>query len=122
MQEIACSFSVHDLTQAAVVSVPGDDSVCNTASLRALRYCQRIELLHAGQNMQAAKASGALDLEKLLDMKEAGIDVESFVSEEMRLQMYQKEVGIFSLLQASLLAGRSHNDRGDQSPALHCLF
>ena len=25
-------------------------------------------------------------------MKEAGIEVESFVSEEMRLQMYQKEV------------------------------
>ena len=42
--------------------------------------------------VQAAKASGNLDLEKLLDMKEAGIDVESFVSEEMRLQMYQKEV------------------------------
>ena len=42
--------------------------------------------------MQAAKASGNLDLEKLLDMKEAGIEVESFVSEEMRLQMYQKEV------------------------------
>jgi hypothetical protein len=41
---------------------------------------------------QAAKASGNLDLEKLLDMKEAGIEVESFVSEEMRLQMYQKEV------------------------------
>ena len=42
--------------------------------------------------VQAAKASGNLDLEKLLDMKEAGIEVESFVSEEMRLQMYQKEV------------------------------
>lgn len=41
---------------------------------------------------QAAKASGNLDLEKLLDMKEAGIEVDSFVSEEMRLQMYQKEV------------------------------
>ena len=41
---------------------------------------------------QAAKASGNLDLEKLLDMKEAGIEVESFVSEELRLQMYQKEV------------------------------
>ena len=42
--------------------------------------------------VQAAKASGNLDLEKLMDMKEAGIEVESFVSEEMRLQMYQKEV------------------------------
>ena len=35
---------------------------------------------------------GLWDLEKLLDMKEAGIEVESFVSEELRLQMYQKEV------------------------------
>lgn len=42
--------------------------------------------------VQAAKASGNLDLEKLMDMKDAGIEVESFVSEEMRLQMYQKEV------------------------------
>jgi len=42
--------------------------------------------------LQAAKASGNLDIEKLLDMKEAGIEVESFVSEEMRLQMYTKEV------------------------------
>lgn len=48
--------------------------------------------------MQAAKASGNLDLEKLLDMKEAGIEVESFVSEEMRLQMYQKEVRFRSTL------------------------
>ena len=47
---------------------------------------------HTDWLAQAAKASGNLDLEKLLDMKEAGIEVESFVSEELRLQMYQKEV------------------------------
>ena len=41
---------------------------------------------------QAAKASGSLTLQKVLDMKEAGVDVDSFVSEELRLQMYTKEV------------------------------
>ena len=52
----------------------------------------RQPLKHTHWLAQAAKASGNLDLEKLLDMKEAGIEVESFVSEELRLQMYQKEV------------------------------
>ena len=43
--------------------------------------------------MQAAKASGSLTLERMMDMKEAGVDVDSLVSEELRLQMYTKEVG-----------------------------
>ena len=42
---------------------------------------------------QAAKASGSLTLERMLDMKEAGVDVDGLVSEELRLQMYTKEVG-----------------------------
>ena len=42
--------------------------------------------------MQAAKASGSLTLERMMDMKEAGVDVDSLVSEELRLQMYTKEV------------------------------
>ena len=41
---------------------------------------------------QAAKATGALSLQKVLDMQEAGVEVESFVSEDMRMQMYSKEV------------------------------
>ena len=58
--------------------------------------------MHSDWLAQAAKASGNLDLEKLLDMKEAGIEVESFVSEELRLQMYQKEV--CSPVQASYMS------------------
>lgn len=42
--------------------------------------------------LQAAKATGQLTLQKVLDMQEAGVEVESFVSEDMRLQMYTKEV------------------------------
>ena len=45
------------------------------------------------QATQAAKASGSLTLERMLDMKEAGVDVDGLVSEELRLQMYTKEVG-----------------------------
>lgn len=43
---------------------------------------------------QAAKATGTLSLQKVLDMKDAGVEVESFVSEDMRLQLYTKEVCI----------------------------
>lgn len=50
---------------------------------------------------QAAKATGALTLQKVLDMQEAGVEVESFVSEEMRMQMYSKEVRLFLLLHSS---------------------
>ena len=42
--------------------------------------------------LQAAKATGSLTLQKVLDMKEAGVDVDGLVSEELRLQMYTKEV------------------------------
>ena len=66
--------------------------------------------------MQAAKASGNLDLEKLLDMKEAGIEVESFVSEEMRLQMYQKEVRARHAAVPRML--RSHHTTGVPPHAL----
>lgn len=41
---------------------------------------------------QASKATGALTLQKLLDMKEAGVEVSSFVSEELRANLYSQEV------------------------------
>lgn len=46
-----------------------------------------------GMQMQAAKASGSLNLQRLLDMQESGVDINSFTSSEMRLNMYSKEVG-----------------------------
>ena len=42
--------------------------------------------------MEAAKNTGQLTLQKILDMKEAGVEIDSFVSEEMRLNLYSKEV------------------------------
>ncbi|KAK9829243.1 hypothetical protein WJX72_004725 [[Myrmecia] bisecta] len=42
--------------------------------------------------LAAQKATGALNLQKVLDMKEAGVDIDSFVSVEMRLTMYSKEI------------------------------
>ena len=41
---------------------------------------------------QASKATGALTLQKLLDMKDAGVEVSSFVSEELRANLYLQEV------------------------------
>ena len=43
-------------------------------------------------SLQAAKSQGQLTLSRLLDMREGGIDIESFVSEDMRLQLFSKEV------------------------------
>lgn len=45
--------------------------------------------------LEAAKNTGQLTLQKVLDMKESGVDVDSFISEELRLSLYSKEVGIF---------------------------
>ena len=50
-------------------------------------------------NLQAAKSQGALTLEKVLDMADSGVDVDSFISADMRLQMFSKEV---RLLEAEL--------------------
>ena len=62
---------------------------------------------------QAAKATGQLTLQKVLDMQEAGVEVESFVSEDMRLQMYTKEVFPpspcnFSRVHASMCSALEH--------------
>lgn len=43
-------------------------------------------------NLQVAKSQGALTLEKVLDMADSGVDVDSFISADMRLQMFSKEV------------------------------
>ncbi|KAK9831616.1 hypothetical protein WJX74_002584 [Apatococcus lobatus] len=43
-------------------------------------------------DLNAAKASGSLNLQRLLDMQESGVDINSFTSSEMRLNMYSKEV------------------------------
>ena len=43
-------------------------------------------------NLQAAKSQGVLTLEKVLDMADSGVDVDSFISADMRLQMFSKEV------------------------------
>ena len=42
--------------------------------------------------LEAAKNTGSLSLQKVLDMKEAGVEIDSFISEEMRLNLYTKEV------------------------------
>ena len=42
--------------------------------------------------LEAAKNTGQLTLQKILDMKESGVEVDSFVSEEMRLSLFSKEV------------------------------
>ena len=47
---------------------------------------------HARGAAQASKATGALTLQKVLDMKDAGVDVSSFVSEELRSNLYSQEV------------------------------
>jgi hypothetical protein len=43
-------------------------------------------------NLQAVKASGALTLDKVLDMADAGVDVDSFISAQQRLDLYAKHV------------------------------
>ena len=42
--------------------------------------------------LEAAKNTGSLSLQKVLDMKESGVEIESFISEEMRLNLFTKEV------------------------------
>ena len=44
-------------------------------------------------SLEAAKNTGQLTLQKVLDMKDSGVDVDSFISEELRLSLYAKEVG-----------------------------
>ncbi|KAK9915263.1 hypothetical protein WJX75_006851 [Coccomyxa subellipsoidea] len=58
----------------------------------AEKIIKGVQNQHLISGLQAAKATGALTLQKVLDMQEAGVEVESFVSEEMRMQMYSKEV------------------------------
>lgn len=42
--------------------------------------------------LQTAKAQGQLTLEKVLEMKEQGVEIDGFVSEDMRVQLYSAEV------------------------------
>ncbi|CAL8468289.1 g7829 [Coccomyxa elongata] len=58
----------------------------------AEKIIKGVQNQHLISGLQAAKATGQLTLQKVLDMQEAGVEVESFVSEDMRLQMYTKEV------------------------------
>ena len=56
--------------------------------------------------VEAKKATGQLTLKTVLDMKESGVDVDSFVSEELRLSLYAKEVisGPCSMCYAAFVA------------------
>lgn len=51
--------------------------------------------------LEAAKNTGSLSLQKVLDMKESGVEIDSFISEEMRLNLYTKEVHSCQLPQQS---------------------
>ena len=46
--------------------------------------------------MQASKATGQMNMQRLLDMQEQGINVKDVTSDELRATMYSKEV-IFKL-------------------------
>lgn len=41
---------------------------------------------------QAAKAAGNLTLERVLELKDSGVDVAGLLGEDMRQQLYRKEV------------------------------
>jgi hypothetical protein len=55
-------------------------------------------------SLQSMKSQGTLTLSKLLDMKESGVEVENFVGEDARMQLYSKEVRP-SMLSGALLPG-----------------
>ena len=42
--------------------------------------------------MQAAKATGGLTLQRLLDMEEQGVTIADVTSDELRASLYSKEV------------------------------
>lgn len=42
-------------------------------------------------SLQSAKAMGDLNIQKLLDMKDTGVEIESFTSPEFRRRLYQQE-------------------------------
>lgn len=49
-------------------------------------------MARGGWDLQAQDAMGTLNLQKLLDLKEQGIDVESLLSLDKRTDLYAKEV------------------------------
>jgi hypothetical protein len=59
---------------------------------QAEKIIKGVQNQRLGASLQSAKATGQLDLQKILDMKDAGVDVDTFVSEEMRLTLYTKEI------------------------------
>ena len=44
------------------------------------------------ESMQAAKSQGSLSLEKILELKDSGVDVSSVLSNDMRQQLYRQEI------------------------------
>lgn len=43
-------------------------------------------------SLQSAEAMGELTLQKLIDLKESGVDLSTFTSKSLRQKLYQKEV------------------------------
>jgi hypothetical protein len=74
-------------------------------------------------SLQQAKSAGQLTLARLLDMRESGIDIESFVNEDMRLQMWSKEVRRPAPCAANrafcLTCSRRHSLQGHRTQVQH---
>ncbi|KAK9839292.1 hypothetical protein WJX81_005958 [Elliptochloris bilobata] len=58
----------------------------------AEKVIKGVQNQHLISGLQASKATGALTLQKVLDMKDAGVEVSSFVSEELRANLYAQEL------------------------------
>ena len=60
-----------------------------TAAQKIIKGVQNERL---AEGLHSAKALGELSLQKLLDMKESGVEIENFTSADYRLRLFEQEV------------------------------
>ena len=99
----ACTVQVTSILQQGSMTKENTEYLSEMQGKMGLSKEQAEKIIKGVQNqrllggLEAAKNTGQLTLQKILDMRESGVEVDSFVSEEMRLSLYTQEVRLNQL-------------------------
>eukprot|EP00210_Caulerpa_lentillifera_P002696 g2576.t1 len=90
-QQVKATLSDGALTKEKTEALTEMQTKMGLSSEQAQKIIKGVQNERMASSLQSAKAMGDLNIQKLLDMKDTGVEIESFTSPEFRRRLYQQE-------------------------------
>eukprot|EP00803_Ostreobium_quekettii_P003715 evm.model.scf_1083.2 EVM.evm.TU.scf_1083.2 scf_1083:24388-36797(-) len=91
-EQVKGALADGDLTKEKTESLTEMREKMGLSEAAAQKIIKGVQNERLAEGLHSAKALGELSLQKLLDMKESGVEIENFTSTEYRLRLFEQEI------------------------------